>query len=138
LYWSIFFALYLGGRTYFIVLMIALLIRSMKLAILFGFFTALFIWVYYLTDASFYGPGSHLVTRFMDAGINSPRFMLWLQGLEELATRPFGGFEVDRTIDDVAYFHNVWIDFGRIAGWVPVLIFAVLNILVLALGICAR
>lgn len=54
-------------------------------------------------------------------GLNSPRFALYADGWHKLLDHPFGGFAVDRSIDSVSWFHNIFIDAGRLGGWLPIL-----------------
>src|SRR5690606_25575294 len=67
-------------------------------------------------DASIFSQLSRL-----DGSLESARFLLWKDGVIKLLTHPIGGFDVDQTIDPVQWFHNVFLDSARLAGWMPVL-----------------
>src|SRR5690554_8186538 len=56
----------------------------------------------------------------LDGSLQSPRFLLWQDGFLKLLTHPLGGFSVDQTIDQVRWFHNIFLDAGRLAGWFPI------------------
>lgn len=56
----------------------------------------------------------------LDGNLESARYLLWKDGFTKLLTHPIGGFSVDQTIDPVRWFHNIFLDSGRLAGWLPV------------------
>jgi hypothetical protein len=58
--------------------------------------------------------------RFSD-GLASPRFSHYLYGIRMFLEYPLGGFSVDPAIEDTKWFHNIFLDIARVAGWVPVL-----------------
>ena len=61
---------------------------------------------------------SNLIYRFIDTNTVSSdyyRSQLFLKGIQTLFEYPFGGSK------EVNYFHNYWLDIGRIAGIIPVM-----------------
>lgn len=70
---------------------------------------------------------SNLFYRFVDtdtAKSDSYRWQLFLSGLRNLVFHPLGGDK------DAYYFHNYWLDIGRVAGIIPVMLMAVYDITV--------
>jgi len=61
--------------------------------------------------------------RFSDNGLESPRWALLAQGVDDLWSYPFGGMspDVSRTGYGGTWFHNIFLDLGRISGVLPVL-----------------
>lgn len=53
------------------------------------------------------------------------RFNLFKEGMAYLFYHPFGG----NKIDEVYYFHNYWLDVGRVAGVIPVILIISLDIM---------
>lgn len=53
---------------------------------------------------------------------DSPRYQLWVNGLENIITHPLGGGKVDQKIDNVPFFHNFWLDTVRTSGVIPLVI----------------
>jgi hypothetical protein len=56
--------------------------------------------------------------RYIDMGLDSPRYELWLMGLFGLFMNPFGGAVTDLPY---SYVHNFWLDIGWYAGIIPVI-----------------
>lgn len=120
-----FFALWLASRAYFVIIFIALVfsvllnlkLKNIVRLILFGIIgLLLFTLLFQNIDISIFNRLNRL-----DANLESPRFLLWKDGLRKLFTHPFGGFSVDQTINKVRWFHNIFLDAGRLAGWLPVI-----------------
>jgi len=63
------------------------------------------------------------INRFVNEGLHSLRFQHYLRGLEMFFLHPLGGFEVDTSIEDTKWYHNIFLDTARVAGWIPVLFF---------------
>lgn len=59
-------------------------------------------------------------SRLINAGLESKRFLHWKDGVNKLIEHPFGGFTIDKNIENVNYFHNIIIDSARIYGWLAV------------------
>jgi len=119
---SIFGAFYLGGRTYFIVIMIIAIkmLFSMKIKnffmvfyyglLLFFSFTLLY---ENLNEYEFF----KTIFNRLGSGIHSTRFDHYIDGIIKLYNNPFGGYSVDHEIEKVKWFHNTIIDLSRFGGW---------------------
>lgn len=118
------FAAWLASRAYFVVVIIAFIIAfvlliNIKRALnaLVVLLIAIFITPFTLDvlDISIFNQLNRL-----EGGLESARFLLWKDGFNKLLSHPFGGFSVDQEIDPVDWFHNIFIDAGRLAGWLPI------------------
>ena len=71
---------------------------------------------------------SLLVGRYRDvatAGSDATRMKMFFAGLRNLYQHPLGGdYLVNYT-----YYHNYWLDFGRVAGTLPVVLIAVMDLI---------
>lgn len=61
-------------------------------------------------------------------GIGSLRFEHWVDGFFKIWKYPLGGFTVNLGIEKTFWFHNLWIDTARVAGWAPLACLLVLNL----------
>ena len=118
-------ATWLASRAFFVITFLSLafsLILNFKVRniIRLAFFGAvgllLFTFLFQNTDVSIFSRLNRL-----DGSLESARFLLWKDGFAKLLTHPAGGFSVDQTIDSVRWFHNIFLDSGRLAGWIPVI-----------------
>lgn len=64
--------------------------------------------------------GEQFLARFSSLHSNT-RIKLLLEGVPDLFKHPLGGFLPPKDIYDGIWFHNLFLDIGRIAGWVGVL-----------------
>lgn len=118
-------SLWLASRAYFVIIFISLLMSVALNVKLRSLFSILFLGL--LGVACFYSLLQYFeVSTFsrvnrLDGSLESPRFLLWKDGLSKLLSHPLGGFSVDQTIDPVRWFHNIFLDAGRLAGWIPVI-----------------
>lgn len=69
------------------------------------------------------------INRFLDEGLNSPRFELLIDGSIKLFEYPFGGFFVDVASYKGDWYHNILLDTGRVAGLIPVSILVIILVL---------
>ncbi|SIS84456.1 hypothetical protein [Belliella pelovolcani] len=130
---------FLGGRTFFIIIFLSLLLlisydltlfQFLKLLSFFMIFTICLLYLFNNSDFfSLYVEFS--LTRF-EKGLESTRSRHYAHGMEQLLYYPFGGFEVDTSIEKTYWFHNVFLDNARLAGWIPSisLFFAILFIFI--------
>lgn len=116
-------ALFLGGRAFFVCLLVALLvflafssIGKKLLIILFVIVLALVFFTMYSDLELFAG----VLSRF-ESGLESTRFEHYASGLSQLASHPFGGFNVDQNIESTFWFHNVFLDNAKYSGWITFL-----------------
>jgi hypothetical protein len=72
---------------------------------------------------------SNLITRFDEQGIETKRYLLWLDGLRKMFIYPFGGFSPNQSIDQVPYFHNSWLDIARYVGIAPAMTFLLFQLI---------
>lgn len=118
-------AAWLASRAYFVILFFALVLcvfinlrlKNIIIVVMLGGLGLISFYALFQNfDASIFSQ----LSRF-DGGLESARFLLWKDGVVKLLTHPIGGFDVDQTIDPVQWFHNVFLDSARLAGWMPVL-----------------
>lgn len=64
----------------------------------------------------------NLEQRLNEKGAESPRYLLWIDGIENIFKYPFGGGKVDQSIDTVPYFHNFWLDIVRTSGVISLVV----------------
>lgn len=124
-------AIFLGGRTFFLlasllIVFYFLMNLSFKNIIRFLLIIALLsmvaIYVFSINESMF-ASQDFLFNRFFNQGLKSDRFQHYAHGLEMVGQYPFGGFEVDRSIEYTKWFHNIFLDTARVAGWLPLLFF---------------
>lgn len=118
-------AAWLASRAYFALMIIAFVLTMLldfKVRVL-AFFVFLMFFVvislpivFTYLDADAFGHIGRL-----SGGLESTRFSLYLDGLYKLLKYPIGGFEVNKNIENVAWFHNIFLDAARLAGWLPIL-----------------
>jgi len=120
-------AIFLGGRMFFIVAFITVIFYfithvSVKNLVL---FFLVCISVGYMISMNEYLASKldFTINRFVNEGLHSLRFQHYLQGLEMFFLHPLGGFEVDTSIEDTKWYHNIFLDTARVAGWIPILFF---------------
>lgn len=118
-------SLWLASRAYFVIIFVSLslsFILNVKLKSLFSILLLGLVGVisFYLLFQYFEVGAFSRVNR-LDGSLESARFLLWKDGLSKLLSHPLGGFSVDQTIDPVRWFHNIFLDAGRLAGWIPVI-----------------
>lgn len=122
-------AIFLGGRIFFLIVFLTILFYfithlSFKNTVLFFIITILVcISVSYMISINEYlaSKVDFTINRFVNEGLHSLRFQHYLHGLEMFLLHPLGGFEVDTSIEDTKWYHNVFFDTARVAGWIPVL-----------------
>lgn len=128
---SVFSALYLRGRAFFVIFGVGVLLshllisnkKSLKRSVsFFLFIISLFFLLYFLND-SVRSSIEHLLIRFSRDLGESGRARLFESGFHLMLRNPFGGFSVDPNLIDVPWFHNFWLDSARIAGWSPIFLF---------------
>lgn len=115
-------AIFLGGRTFFIILFLALIYSSLRpitfnkiviIILLLLIFTIGLNLFNELVSVDF------ILERFEKVH-ESKRLLHYQHGIKEFFTHPFGGYTIDQSIENTRWFHNIFLDMGRIAGWIPV------------------
>lgn len=107
----VFFGFFLGGRTYFIIIafvLIVLFFFNLSLKRIVNFFLS-FVVIVVIFVISFFlmnylNLGDEIFKNglsMIDKGFESNRFLLYENGLSVMPAYPFGGFEIDKTIEDV-------------------------------------
>lgn len=138
LIFSLGLALFLGGRTFFIILIISFFITiafSVNTKKTLFFLTLLILSA--LTVLSIQKSNyknqyiSNVTERFSHISDNV-RFKYLSSGLKTLADHPFGGFKLEEKKENWPWFHNVFLDNARLGGWIP---FLSLGIIFLTAGI---
>lgn len=118
------FAIILAGRTFFIIsiciITLCLLHRSDVKSIaslLIFIIVGLTLFTYFASsENSIYI--DFLLNRF-ENGIESSRSNLYLYALTQMFNYPLGGFSVNSSVADTLWFHNIFFDTARVAGWFP-------------------
>lgn len=121
-----------GGRAFFVVLLFGVMViyaynpkeTAKKLLAFLPLVIPLMTYLMQLQIAEKYF--EFILFRFED-GLNSNRFLHYADGLEKLILHPLGGFATDKSIESTFFFHNLFLDAGRLGGWVPVLSFALMS-----------
>lgn len=60
--------------------------------------------------------------RITNSILESKRLLHWFDGINKLIEYPFGGFYIDKNIENVNYFHNIFLDSARIYGWFSIIL----------------
>ncbi len=134
-----FLAIFLGGRAYFLVIILAMLFLLAVDSRIKAYLTFIFM--------SIAGAGIAVVVSSVGAldeyigfilsrastTLVDVRFDLYKDGFINLLHYPFGGFSVDPDISSTKWFHNVFLDNARLGGWFPV-IFLVVSMVYISWG----
>lgn len=121
-----YFAIFLGGRTFFIVFVIAFfIIFSSKMGVSIVLKSGVLILLVLFIFKIFLSSEHHfqLIEERFSSGLKSDRFGHYLYALTKIPYYPFGGFGVDTKLENTRWLHNVIFDSARVAGWIPVLLF---------------
>lgn len=131
--------IFLGGRTFFIILFFALLysvIRPLtfnKLTIIFILTAGLLLVSTYISDFI----NIDFILKRFERGLESKRFLHYQHGISEFFKHPLGGYTIDESIEKTRWFHNIFLDMGRLGGWIPVGLFT-LSLIYVALKSCKK
>lgn len=118
-------SMWLASRAYFVLFFLSLFIvlmlnfRIKTIGYYFVFCILLFV-VYLLVSSSIDLSIFSKLDR-LSGSLESARFGLYADGWNKLLQNPFGGFTVNQQIDTVRWFHNIFLDAGRLAGWLPII-----------------
>lgn len=124
-------AIFLGGRSFFVLaglLVIFYFLMNLRFKniiwafLIMSVLTATAIYILSINE-SMLTSLDFLFNRFSDQGLDSNRFQHYAHGLKMIGQYPFGGFEVDKSIEYTLWFHNIFLDTARVAGWLPLLFF---------------
>lgn len=122
-------AIFTGGRAFFIILGISMvlvfafdeknkvfknIIKITLIVALFGLITIV------TTETQTFERQIDTFNDRIDSGISSGRYELYEFGLQQILLHPFGGFTTLST-SDTPYFHNLFLDIAKIGGWIPML-----------------
>lgn len=129
LIFSVLMAVSLGGRTYFLIFFLTLIVVSSPIAskfkikslaiILFILILIFLIFTWIINNVEQFEGYYLFMTQRFENGLESKRYEHYLDGINKLLHYPFGGFYTDQSIESTKYFHNVFIDNARLAGWLP-------------------
>lgn len=90
-----------------------------KLALIYsGFFMSFVIFVF-INLSSITNLLSIYFHRIFYKGLDSPRYESWQQGIRSLFEYPFGGMRQEYFF---GFSHNLWLDIGSYAGFIPILL----------------
>ena len=129
---TIFSGLYLGARAFFVVLFIFLFIYlskkiKIKNVIIFLFVvmvSSIIVKEYFDIIAPYV---DFILFRFQEEKIDTTRYLIWKESINEILNYPFGGFPITAS-NDSYWCHNLWLDVARISGWIPLMLLISLNI----------
>lgn len=118
---ALFCAVYLAGRTFFLIVTLSLILLALIKPKSFFSVKLLFSCLVFLVIAAFsYDLYSsyleYLLYRFSNIG-GSARFELFSDGFKGLVSNPFGGYSVDQNIEVTNWYHNLVLDTARLGGW---------------------
>ncbi|MGC9423649.1 hypothetical protein [Vibrio sp.] len=121
---GIMFGFFLGGRFLFVALMIASLLLILKANfqkfiyfILFVFFVV-FVGYFFFSDNIYV---SLVWERFSSGGSNNLRLLHIIDGVNQLQSSPYGGFYVNRMIENTYWFHNIFLDSAKVFGFIIII-----------------
>lgn len=117
---------YLGGRIIFIVDLIVVFIMMRKKGLNMIIVLVLIAFYYKISTLLVHDKYfNFLYNRFLREGVDSPRWLLYQQGIYELFDNPLGGGMPKYSVTgyDGVYFHNIFLDLGRISGIIPVILY---------------
>lgn len=119
-------AIFLGGRTFFIILLFALFYSAIrpltpsKLTLIFILTVSLLLVSTYISDLI----NIDFILKRFEKGLESKRFLHYKHGISEFFKYPLGGYTIDESIEKTRWFHNIFLDMGRLGGWIPVGLFS--------------
>lgn len=125
---SIIMLLYIGSRTGLIILILSLLISIKQNTIT---HKKIFPLIFILSISSLLGIffiDSYLDDIFIftekisQRGIDSPRYLMWEQGIKSIFDYPFGGMSFSVPGYQGIWFHNILLDTARTSGIIPLFI----------------
>lgn len=138
---SVLYALLLGNRTQFVIILIVFVVslvlyfgekRDLWMILKVTMIVMLVIGiVVILYDTNKFGiktmvDSSNLMIRIKTdtTGADEYRFSSIAKGLDNLFEHPLGGMQ------DTSYYHNMWLDIGRVAGILPFMIMVVYSVII--------
>lgn len=130
---------FLGGRTFFIILLFAFLYSAIrpltvnKLVLISLLTISSLLISTYISDFI----NIDFVLKRFEKGLESKRFLHYQHGLSEFFKHPLGGYTIDQSIENTRWFHNIFLDMGRLGGWIPVAFFS-LSLIYVALKSCKK
>ncbi|HHR6139283.1 TPA: hypothetical protein ACS72F_003224 [Providencia alcalifaciens] len=126
--------IYLSGRTFFFLSLIALtalLVKNLRVKNI-AYFLLLIILaslaIIYLLPENLSKHLDFTLSR-LNEGIESNRFKHYYYGITTLPDYPFGGFTIDFSIENTLWFHNIFLDTARVAGWIPMFLLILFTIM---------
>jgi hypothetical protein len=126
--------IYLSGRTFFFLSLIALtalLVKNLRVKNI-AYFLLLVILsslaIIYLLPENLSKHLDFTLSR-LNEGIESNRFKHYYYGITTLPDYPFGGFTIDFSIENTLWFHNIFLDTARVAGWIPMFLLILFTIM---------
>lgn len=131
--------IFLGGRTFFIILLFALLysvIRPLsisKLIFISGFILCILLISNHINDII----DTDFILKRFEKGLESKRFLHYKHGINQFFNHPLGGYTIDESIEKTRWFHNIFLDMGRLGGWIPVGLFS-LSLAYVVLKTCKK
>ncbi|MDE9621220.1 hypothetical protein [Citrobacter portucalensis] len=132
-------SIFLGGRTFFIIAIISLLYQysrniNLKATIWFCLISvgALITFSLIFKDLPIFDKYFNLVfERFGSEGLKSARFELIQDGITKFLMQPMGGFTPYASEYSGNWYHNIYLDSARVAGFIPLIMFLFSNLILL-------
>ncbi|EMQ0960560.1 MULTISPECIES: hypothetical protein [Citrobacter] len=132
-------SIFLGGRTFFIIAIISLLYQynrniNLKATIWLCLISvgALITFSLIFKDLPVFDKYFNLVfERFGSEGLKSARFELIQDGITKFLMQPMGGFTPYASEYSGNWYHNIYLDSARVAGFIPLIMFLFSNFILL-------
>lgn len=112
---GILMGLYLGGRTFFLVIILALILNKPLRSLFYIFIGILLLVPIFIAMPDYLEP---LVAVFESKGVGSTRFLHWKYAFDNFIYYPFGGMTVNQDIEQIGSFHNIFIDIYCVGGFI--------------------
>lgn len=115
---------FLGGRFLFVALVAASLLLILKASFykFFSFilfiFSVVFLGYYFFSDNVYF---SLVLERLSSGGSNHLRLLHIIDGINQFQSSPYGGFYVNKMIEDTHWFHNIFLDSAKVFGFIIII-----------------
>lgn len=130
-------SVFLGGRAFFLIAIFGLIyqyrnninLRTVVYSIFSGM-GLLVLFFFIFKDIPVFDKYFDLVfERFGSEGLKSARFELIQDGISKFFIHPFGGFTPYASEYSGNWYHNIYLDSARVAGFVPLIMFVISNLI---------
>lgn len=131
-------SIFLGGRAFFVIAALGLFhqygkninLKTIFLLFLIGF-GVLVLFFFVFKDVPIFDKYFNLVfERFGSEGLKSARFELIQDGIRKFMMQPMGGFTPSASEYSGNWYHNIYLDSARVAGFIPLIMILISNFIV--------